>query len=231
MSGSATDPFANLDLPPGTPLQVETGTDTFPLAAIGTLDPRNAMSEVLAAYLRCAVFKRGGGIVNDKPFALERVLPEWPDPSRAMEYPSASIIDNARIPYEEHSLTPTALEETWNVFEPCTALWKTSEAVSTFQVDFWTTDAPTREAIAARLPSLFNPGEARAGVVLSGDPRYFRRPVRATLLDHQRMDTEKTVFEHERRLMTAIRCEVDVVQLRKAVDLEPQVLLQVTENS
>lgn len=231
MSEPGTDPFADLALPPGTPLQVEEGVDTYPLAAIGTLDPRNAMADVLAAYLRCATFRRGGGdIPIEKPFALKRVDPFWPDPKKDIAYPSASIIDNAAIPYEAHALTPTALEETWGSFDPpgtkCTVLWKTGEAVAVFQVDYWTTEDPTREAIGARLPSLFNPGEGRRGVVLSGDPRYFRRPVRATLLSNQRMDTEKAVFERERRLMTLVRCEVDVVHLRKAVELQPRMVLR-----
>lgn len=227
MPEPGTDPFADLALPPGTPLQVVKGRDTYPLAAIGTLDPRNAMAEVLAAFLRCAEFRRGGGdIPIDKLFRLKRVEPEWPDPKKDIVYPSASIIDNANIPYEAHSLTPTALEETWGSFEKDTVLWKTAEAVADFQVDYWTTDTPTREAIAARLPSLFNPGEGRSGVVLSGDPRYFRRPVRATLLNNQRMDTENAVFERERRLMTLVRCEVDVVHLRKAVELQPKMVLR-----
>lgn len=227
MPEPGTDPFADLALPPGTPLQVVEGRDTYPLAAIGTLDPRNAMAEVLAAFMRCAEFRRGGGTTRvDKPFRLKRVEPEWPDPKKDIAYPSASIIDNANIPYEPHSLTPTALEDTWGSFGDCTVLWKTAEAVAVFQVDYWTTDTPTREAIAARLPSLFNPGEGRTGVVLSGDPRYFRRPVRATLLNHQRMDTENAVFERERRLMTLVRCEVDVVHLREAVGLQPKMVLR-----
>lgn len=222
-----SDPFADLDLPPGTPLQVVEGPDTFPLAAIGTLDPRNAMSEVLAAFLRCAEFRRGGGdIPVAKPFALERVEPFWPDPKQDIAYPSASIIDSGPIPYEAHALTPTPQEGTFGSFGPCTVLWKTAEAVSEFQVDYWFTEDPTREAVAARLPSLFNPGEGRAGVVLSGDPRYFRRPVRATLLSNRRMDTENTVFERERRLMTVVRCEIDVVHLRKAVEFQPRMVLR-----
>jgi hypothetical protein len=205
---------------------VETGADTYPLAAIGTLDPRNAASEVLAAFLRCAVFMRGGGTTGaPKPFSLLRVLPEWPDATSEIEYPSASIIDNAGIPYEEHALTPTILEGTFGSFAPNTVLWKTAEAVAVFQVDYWTTDRPTREAIAARLPSLFTPGEGRIGVVLAGEPRYFRRPVRATLLENERMDTENAVYERERRLRTLVRCEVDVVQLRQAVKMQPKMRL------
>lgn len=221
-----TEPRTDLDLPPGTPLHVTPGVDTYPLAAIGSLDPRNAMAEVLAAYLRCAKFRRGGGDAGaTKEFQLRRVEPVWPDPKSEVEYPSASIVSPAGVPYEAHSLTPTSLDRTWGAFAPDTVLWKTGEAVAVFQVDYWCTDDPTREAILARLPSLFNPAEDRAGVVLSGDPRYFRRPVRATLMDHQRVDTADAVYERERRAMTTVQCEIDVVHLRKAVAFEPRVRL------
>ncbi len=228
MPARASDPFARESgIAVGKPLQVVEGPDTFPLRAIGTLDQRNAMAEVLASFLRCAEFRRGGGDTPaEKPFALKRVLAEWPDPKRPIEYPSASLIDAEALPYQEHALTPTALEETWDSFEPGTVLWKTGEAVAVFQVDYWTTETATREAIAARLPSLFNPGEGRIGVVLFGEARYFRRPVRATLLDNRRMDNQNTVFERERRLMTMVQCEVDVVQLRKAVELQPRQVLR-----
>lgn len=223
MPARASDPFANDPTPPGTVLQAVVGPDTFPLMAIGTLDPRNAAAEVLAAFLRCTEFRRDGGTTGaDKPFALKRVEMVWPDPKKEIAYPSASVIDPANLPYEAHSLTPTALEETWDSFAPCTVLWKTGELVATFQVDYWCTDDPTRTAINARLHSLFNPTEGRMGVVLAGDPRYFRRPVRATLLDHRRMDTPDAVFDRERRLFSLVRCEVDVVHLRQAVELQPR---------
>lgn len=218
-----------IDLAPGTPLDVATGADTYPLAAIGTLDPRNAMAEVLATFLRCAKFRRGGGKVGATEFGLERVEPWWPDPKRAIEYPSASIVEIDEIPYETHALTPTPLENTWDAIDPDTVLWKTGEAVVSFQLDLWCTDDPTREAMLARLPSLFNPGEGYSGVWLDGDPRYFGAPVRATLITHQRIDTEDTVYGRERRALCVVRCEIDVLQLRCAVPLDPRVRLTVTE--
>lgn len=206
----------------GAVLQAVAGTDTQPLEAIGTLDPRNAAAETLAAFLRCAVFARGGGNVGSKEFLLESVAMVWPDPKREVEYPSASIIDAQGMPYEAHSFVPTALEETRDEFCPDTVLWKTGEVSAVFQVDFWATDDPTREAIAARLPSLFSPTEGRAGVLLEGDPRYFSRSVRATLLESERMDTAEAVYDRERRFRTLVRCDVDDVHLRRAVQLQPR---------
>lgn len=210
-------------------LRTVTGVDTYPLAALGTLDPRNAMSEVLSAYLRCAKFRRGGGTVGDKVFGLERVYPWWPDPKRGIEYPSASITEDAPIPYEPQNFVPVPLERTWDAIEADTVLWKTGEAVADFTLDFWTVDDPTREAIAARIPSLFNPGEGYVGVRLAGDPRYFRAPVRATLVGSQRVDTPDSVFGRERNLACTVRCEIDVLQLRCAVPLDPRVRLTVEQ--
>jgi len=184
------------------------------------------MAEVLAAFLLGASFSRGGADEADKRFGLVAVEPIWPDPKVEAPYPSASIIERGPTAYEQHSLTPTCLDDTFNVFCSGSVLWKTAEAVATFQVDYWCCDDPTREGIAARLPALFSPGEGRAGVVLAGDPRYFRRPVRATLESNQRIDTANAVFDRERRLSTVVRCDIDVVHLRQAVELQPRMVLR-----
>ena len=210
-------------------LRTVVGSDTFPLAAIGTLGPRNAAAEVLVAYLRCAQFRRGGGTANDEPFALERVEPWWPDPKRGIAYPSASVIDGEKIPYEPQNFVPVALEHTWHVYGDDTVVWKTGEAVIAFRLDFWCTDDPTREAIAARVPSLFNPGEGYVGVRLAGHPRYFGAPVRATLVGNRRVDTPESVYGRERNLACTVRCEIDVLQLRCAVPLDPRVRLTVVQ--
>ena len=203
--------------------------EAFPVAATNSLDPRNACANTLEGFFRCARFVRAGGTAPDTLFRLDSIQRFWPSPQDTLCYPAASIIDTAPLPYEAHAFTPTALLDSWNVFAPDTVLWKTSEMVCDFQVDFWATDDPTREAIAARLPSLFNPGESRAGVMLQGDKRYFNRPVRATLMNHQRADTEESVYENERRLQTTVRCEIDVVHLRCAIPLRPQVTLVVED--
>lgn len=200
---------------PGTPLHVV----AYPLARTNTLDPRNAMANVLAAYLRCATFRISGGLDADTVFNLEDVLEEWPDPSVELLEPVASIVREGAVPYRVHNCTPTPCEDTWDQCAE-TMLWKTGEAVADFQVDFWAQDTATRTAMAAALPALFNLGEERSGVLLAGDPEYFDRTVRATLLDHMRHDNPDSVYGNERRLTAKVRCEVDVVHLRHAKPLE-----------
>jgi hypothetical protein len=125
---------------------------------------------------------------------------------------------------------PAPLEETFGVYGDGVVLWKVAEAVVTFQVDFWAADAPTREAIAARLPALFAPGEDAYGVILQGPAGYYDRPVRATLMAYQRIDVAEAVYPRERRLLMRVRCEVDQIHIRCGTVLAPTVSLQVGED-
>lgn len=190
-------------------------------AAPALTDPRAACADALAAYLGRLVFTRWGADAPSTPFQLDRVTQEWPEPSEALLYPSASIVDVEDSALEGHALVPTPLEETYGVFGEGTVLWKVAEMPVTFQVDFWTDDAPTREAVAARLPSAFAPGEDGARIVLTGSSRYWGRTVRASLISYRRQDNAGSSFPRERRLMARVRCEVDVVDLRCATLVQP----------
>ena len=211
--------------PVGTPLEHALA---YPRASVNTLDPRNAMARVLAAYLSCLEFRRSDGRGGSDRFTLERVSEEWPDPSQELIEPTATVLDRGEVPYQEHHLTPTPCEDTLDLYCPGTVMWKTAEAVSTFSVDVWTPDLPTREAILAAVPAAFCPSEVRAGVLLQGDPEYFGLAVRATLLNHRRIDAEAAVYENERRAQLEVRCEIPVVHLRTVKVIEPRTQLDVT---
>ena len=202
--------------------------EAFPIVARAATEPHLALTGTVAAFLRDAVFMRPGGLDADTPFKLKAVQESWPDPSVKLEYPSASIVDAGEPEYEAAHFTPKPLRETRDVYGCGTVLWKTAELVGELQVDFWANDEETRGAMGSRLQSLFSPGEQIEGVILQGDPEYYDRPVRATLMAPQRPDTENTVFSRERRLMVRLRCEMDVVHLRGAVDMLPKVLVTST---
>ena len=189
-----------------------------PVVRAPQIDSRSAASEALIEYLRCAEFVRWGGpgAGEDVAFRLLRVYRQWPEPSQALDYPSASVLDAQDVPQEAFSLVPAPLDETFGEFGEGTVLWKTAEVATSFQVDFWCEDDPTREAVAASLPRLFAPGEDSWGVVVQGPPTYFGRRVRLSLLSMQRMDAAGSVYVRERRLMARIRAEVDEVHLRRA---------------
>lgn len=214
---------------PGTPLHVAVGTDTFPLVSQAILDARGACAEILAGYLLQAKFRRWGGAAPDTEFSLEAVNREWPDSSAQFRTPCATILDDGTQAYAEHSLVPTALEETLHRFGPNTVLWKTGEAECRFQVDFWEVDRGSREAVSAALPAMFNPREDQAGLYLSGDPRYYCMPMRAVLSTYQRSDNEGSAWASQRRLTVGIECTIDVVHLRCANVLVPIVQVDVAD--
>lgn len=214
----------------GAELLVDDGAYRAPLAQIPTTDPRGALAEALRCYLRAATFLRwGGGAEPPKLFQLLRVDSEWPEPGVELTYPVATVLDAAGTDLIAHNLVPTPLEETWDRFGRGTVLWKTGEAQADLQVDLWANDAPTREAIAARLPQLFAPDESRACAMLKGTPRYYDRPVRAQLISYRRADMEGAVYVRERRLVAVVRCTVDVVYLRCAVEFQPSITTTVLD--
>ncbi len=65
--------------------------------------------------------------------------------------------------------------------------------------------------------------------MLSGHCDYYLRPVRAVLIDHQRIDTADAVFQNERRLQCSVRLDIDDVHLRCAVALQPRIVVETRE--
>jgi hypothetical protein len=208
------------------------------IAATQALDPRNAAALAISAYLENAVFVVAGEAPEgseepsaglDQAFRLDKVTHVWPSGSEPITYPSASIIESGTPKYAQ-DLTPYPLDDTWGKYGEDTVLWHLREESVTFQIDYWCNSDPTREAIAAHIEQLFSPDEDLAGVLIEGPPEYFCLSIRATLEDVRRMDTSETTLTRERRLMTTVVADVPVVQLRRAVALEPQVHLDETEN-
>lgn len=195
---------------------------------VATTDPALAASEAVAAYLRGAVFRvweGSGGIVRE--FDLARVYDEWPDPQVDLVYPSASVTLLGAGTVDASSFTPQAIETTWDEFGPGTVLWKSGELVATLQLDFWTTNAPEREAIAAALPGLFAPHESARRVLLAGPETYWSLPIRAELESYERGESSASAFQGERRMIARVRATADVVELRCGSLLSPSVELVV----
>lgn len=195
-------------------LQAETATK---VVQWNTMDPRNAAAKALGAYLSRVMFVVNG--TTPKQFQLRRVHEEWPESFEKLEYPCAAITSSTEP--REHTFQPFPLEETWNKFCPDSVLWKTAELAMDMQVDFWLTNKPEREAVAARLDDAFNPTEIRSGVLLAGPAEYWRLPVRVTLIDGTRVDNGPSAQNRDREYRARFRVEVDVVSLRTAVELTP----------
>lgn len=198
------------------------------------LDPEEAAEQVLAEYLRGLEFivsgRRPDGRTSAEArrFRFREVFPSWPDPSVEVPYPCASV-SGGPIALERHSLVPTPIEESFGRYGAGTALWKLGEMVATFQVDAWLNTGPDREAVVARLPGAFAPGETADRVLLSGTPVYWSLPVRARLVSYERVDTPGARYSNERRVRCDVETSVDVVELRCATLLSGRAHLTVEE--
>lgn len=206
------------------------GSGRMPLAAPRLMAPEDAAAITLAAYLEAAVWTiRASDPTKTVRFKLNSVLPEWPNEDDEIDYPrgAISVITNER---QAHNFVPTCLESTWDQFGEGTVLWKTDERQILFQVDFWVTNRPERQAIAAGLDEYFCPSEGRAGIMLEGPIQYWSQPIRFVLDSAEgtkRLDTGPMVFARDRRLVTRVICNIDDLQLRGAPALDLRVSMAV----
>lgn len=208
---------------PGTPLHVVGGRHV----EVGAVSSSDAARDVVAAYLRTLEFVIPS---NDGPrvLKLNAVFTDWPDPNTPLPYPCASVTLVNELPIDRHNFTPTPIDEPFGTRKPGTALWKLGERIGDLQVDFWTNTVPARDAIDARLPSAFAPGEDSSVVLLSGVEGYWCATVKASYEGSMPMDNATAVAADERRLRVRIRVSIDELELRCGVLLEPEVRGKVT---
>ena len=203
----------------------------YDVAAVSPQDPRNAAARAIRGFLEGLTFTLSGVCkTSDKPFKLQRVTIEWPDLHRSVVYPTASIVERPGV-YEGHNFSPTPIEETFNLYAPNTVLWKTAELAVDFQVDYWTSDNPTREAIAALLPVVFSPLENQSSIAVYSAPEYFSRPVRLLLKEQERIDNSEDAFSRIKRLSTVVTATIEAVHLRRVAEVQPETSFDVTDGS
>lgn len=202
---------------------------TFGIARFPRIDARSAAAEALRGYLRAAQFTVWGDKAPDRTFTFNRVDRQWPEPSAPLDVPVAVVLDPDSVREDPFSFVPAPLEETFDVYEPNTVLWKTAEVVMTLQLDVWVGNDPEREAVLATLPALFAPSEDQFGIFVCAPDTYWSLPVRLTLLSTQRMDTPDSVYARERRVMCTIKAEIDEVHLRCAAIASVHVNVETVE--
>lgn len=193
-------------------------TPVYQGARAPAMDSRSAASEALIAYLKNACFSVRTLVKDAEPreFRFTTVSREWPEPSKELITPTLTVLDFEPTMQDAWGLVPAPLEDTLDVFGDCTVLWKTAELIAQAQVEFWLGNEPEREAVAAKLPTLFAPAEDEWGVRLQTPPDYFCRVARFSLMSMQRMDDANTIYPRERRLSCRIGVQLDEVQLRSA---------------
>lgn len=195
------------------------------LVELPSLDAVAAAEKTLAAFLLSLRFVVGAGADGvARPFQLVDVLEEWPDDDKPLDPLPCATITSGSVQDGEAGFTPEILDETAGAFGGTdTVLWKTGELSIRFQVDFWAASRPEREAIAGGIKVAFSPNEI-GGVWVAGVPEYYGRMVRFTILDTKRFDDGESISAHERRLEVHVLADIDEVQLRRAVPLQPKFL-------
>lgn len=203
------------------------GGGRMPLAAMRQSSPEDAAREALATYLERMVFLIPSAAGN-VTFSLNSVTREWANEDEEKDEPCASIVEvtNER---QHHHFVPTFRDSSWNLHGPGTVLVKVNERKILFQVDFWVTDKPQRQAIAAALDEYFCPEEGRIGVMIEGPSNYWSEPIRFRLdsmRGAERIDSSESAMVRDRRIIARVVAEIDDLQLRTVSELDPRVSLQ-----
>jgi hypothetical protein len=192
------------------------------------IDPDKAARLALAAYLVQQTYKIAPG--DDgfvREFTLNEVSTSWPSAQKDLPYPCASISGPGLL--GQSDFTAEGLEETRDVYGPGTFVWKLDELESEYQIDFFTTSEPEREAIAAKVPGLFMPNDGLGRVWLETPAEYLSWPMAAMYVGMQRGSNATEIYSNEYRLSVRVQVSVDVIELRCTPLLDPTPIVEVVQ--
>lgn len=196
------------------------------------LPPEDAAAEALAAYLGRATFVVHEGepkvdeLSRAREFTLAAVLDDFPAAGEALVYPCASVTAVGDVEHQG-GFTPSVLEHTFDEAAG-TVLWSLGEAQGLLQLDLWADSSAVGQALAARLPDLFNPNEGMSGMLLTGPPAYHGSSIRYLLLSHRSGSTLESAAANERRITATVRWEAPLLALRCARRLDLRRTVEVT---
>lgn len=192
------------------------------------IDADKAVRMAIAAYLAPQVFRIAAGPDGYvREFSLREIATSWPLPQQDLPYPCASISGPGL--FGQSDFTPEGLEETQNVYGEGTSVWKLDEIESTYQIDFFLTNEPEREAIAAALPGLFMANDGLGRVWIETPESYLSWPMAAMFLGLTRGQDPNQVYSGEYRLSAQVQCSIDVIELRCTSLLVPTSIVQVVQ--
>lgn len=209
------------------------GTGRMPLSSLRGSSPEDAALEALACYLEKMVFFVPSSSGTPISFKLVSVQREWSNEDEEKDEPSASIsiITNER---QHHNFVPTFRDNSFDKYGAGTVLVKTNEREIMFQIDFWVTNKPERQAISAAIDEYFTPEEGRYGVMIQGPSSYWDEPIRFVLDSNrgtERLDSSEGALTRDRRLLVRVIANIDDLQLRKVSELSPIIKMQADDSA
>ncbi len=157
-----------------------------------TLDLETAMSEAICRHLREATFP---GPPGAPAIQLARVFEDWPSYEDSQLSPSACVLPDAPLVYDEAYPEPFLIEETWEPRgRPGFGIYALSEARRDLEMIFRAATAAERDALKAGVETTFFgaglsalPGPNRYGVILTMR-EYFGMPVRVSIAESRKLD-------------------------------------------
>lgn len=192
------------------------------------IDPDKAVRMALAAYLSQQTFKIApgpDGLIRE--FVLREVSTSWPEAQKNLPYPCGAISGPGIL--GQSDFIAEGLEETRDVYGVGTFVWKLDEIESEYQIDFFTTSEPEREALAAKVPALFMPNDGLGRVWLEAPSEYLSWPMAAMYTGMSRGQEPNQVYSNEYRLSVRVQCSIDVIELRCTPLLDPMPIVEVVQ--
>ena len=185
---------------------------------------RHVLQHAVARLLQgMVVYQEEAGAVMDglpagvRAYCLKSVFEGWPRPQEEPEVPSAMVVLEGDVTYDETVRRPGYVEETWGRWGAGTVLRRVGSATAKMEIVVWCADKEQRDAIDAAVERqlLADPVEDIYGrrIVL---PEYYDQGARIGLLLSSENVTPETVLAGEWPLRVVVQAEIDRVILVKA---------------
>jgi hypothetical protein len=181
-----------------------------------TLSLRLSMAAALADFLRSQRFPEPDG-----PVQFAEVFDEWPAADDRFVTPAACVLPRGALNYAEARLTPTLLEDTWEVKgEPGFGLYALADAECDFEVQVRAPTGKERDDIVAGFERLFvedgllmNHEQGRRYGRLVTLQAYFGLPARFSLQSVSILDDQETAIRNRNEAVFVVRAQAKQVRL------------------
>lgn len=198
----------------------------LPALAPAAADARTRALEALREYLSLVHFQRQGA---PRTFRIpkEQIHIEQPDSFENLRFPAVAFIAGV-APFDAVGLGGSEmLEDTRDLYGVGTVLLRRGEHIEELTMEVWEDTIPGRRALRAALSEALAPIEESSSLRLRLDD-YYGLVADYAQLSSQVVDDIDTA-KGRRRSLHVLRVAVPVVQLVRYAELQPQVIVEVTE--
>jgi hypothetical protein len=213
-----------------------------------TMDVGSAMATALARLVGRASIASPGSAGT--PLRFKDVLTDWATFDDRNVYPTACVVSEAEIRYDESRLTPGLLEETWaRRGEPGLGLYKEAEGTTEFKVFLRAPTKKERSAVVLAVETLFSRpasvgigmqpprrrGDSRVDVaarygVLEPMPEYWGLSVRLSTEGTTKLDGADAASKNRWEAFMRVSAQASKVRLDRVVPAQLRVRTTVDDS-